>query len=72
MIDKNLSIGDALNKSAELSKRNTGAVWGLFGVMLLIGLIGIVPFIGGLVSFVLGSLYSVAPALRYQQLKQLA
>lgn len=72
MIDKNLSIGDALNKSAELSKLNTGAVWGLFGVMLLIGLIGIIPFVGGLVSFVVGSLYSVAPALRYQQLKKLA
>jgi hypothetical protein len=72
MIDKNLSIGEALNKSAELSKLNTGAVWGLFGVMLLIGLIGIVPFIGGLVSFVVGSLYSVAPAMRYEQLKKLA
>lgn len=72
MIDKNLSIGDALNESAELSKRNTGAVWGLFGVMLLIGLIGIIPFIGGLVSFIVGSLYSVAPALRYQQLKKIA
>jgi len=72
MIDKNLSIGDSLSKSAELSALNTGAIWGLLGVMLLIGLIGIVPFIGGLVSFIIGSLYSVAPAMRYEQLKKLA
>lgn len=72
MIEKNLSIGDSLSKSAELSNRNTGAVWGLLGVMLLIGMISIVPFLGGIVSFIVGSLYSIAPAFRYQQLKKLA
>jgi hypothetical protein len=72
MLDKNLSIREALDQSARLSKRNTGAIWGVLGVMLLIGFINIIPIIGGLASFVFGSLYSIAPALRYQQLKQLA
>jgi hypothetical protein len=72
MIDKNLSISDSLSRSAEISRANTGAIWGVFGVMALIALIGIIPIIGGLISFIVGSLYSVAPAMRYEQLKKLA
>lgn len=72
MIEKNAGIGESLARSAELSKRNTGSVWGLMGVMLLIGLVNIIPYFGGLAAFILGCLYSVAPALRYQQLKKLA
>ncbi len=72
MIEKQIGIREAMDQSAELSKRNTGSVWGVIGVMVLISMIAIVPFIGGLVAFILGSLYSVAPALRYQQLKRLA
>lgn len=75
MIDKKTGIRESMDISAELSRQNTGSVWGVIGVMFLIGLINIVPIVGGLASFVFGSLYSVAPALRYQQLqkvKQLA
>lgn len=72
MIEKNQGIMDSLNESAQFSKINTGAIWGVIGVMFLIGLANIIPIIGGLASFVFGSLYSVAPALRYQQLKKLA
>lgn len=71
MIDKKLSLQEALAESAAISKLNTGSVWGVLGVMFLIGLLNIVPIIGGLAAFVFGSLYSVAPALRYQQLKKL-
>lgn len=71
MIDKKLGIRESMDRSAELSKLNTGSVWGIIGVMFLIGLINIVPIIGGLGSFIFGSLYSVAPALRYLQLKDL-
>lgn len=71
MLDKKCGIRDALNHSAQLSGANTGSVWGLIGVMLLICLVGIVPIIGSLAAFVLGALYSLAPALRYQQLKKL-
>jgi hypothetical protein len=38
----------------------------------MIGLLNVIPIIGGLTSFIVGSLYSVAPALRYTQLKKLA
>jgi hypothetical protein len=72
MLDKKLGIREAMDRSAAISKANTGAVWGVLGVMFLIGLINIVPIIGGLASFAVGALYSVAPALRYQQLKRLA
>jgi hypothetical protein len=72
MLDKNTGIRESLDKSADLTKLNTGSVWGVIGVMILIGLLNIVPIIGGLAAFVFGCLYSVAPALRYQQLKKLA
>jgi hypothetical protein len=72
MIDKNTGIQESLTKSAAISLKNTGAVWGIIGVLFLIGLVNIIPYFGGLAAFVLGSLYSVAPALRYQQLKKLA
>ncbi len=68
MLDKRCGIQEAMDKSAELSRLNTGSVWGIIGVMFLIGLANIIPIIGGLASFTLGSLYSVAPALRYRQL----
>lgn len=72
MLDKKCSIEKALADSHKLSLVNTGAVWGLMGVLFLIGLIGILPLIGSLASFIIGALYSVAPAIRYQQLKKLA
>lgn len=71
MIDKKCSIREALDQSAALGLKNTGSVWGVMGVMLLISLVNILPIIGGLGSFVLGVLYSVAPALRYEQLKKI-
>ncbi len=71
LLDDRKSIKDAMDKSAVLSKSHSGTVWGVIGVMFLISLVNIVPFIGGLVSFILGVLYSVAPALRYQELKHL-
>jgi hypothetical protein len=71
MLDKDLGIREALDESARLSKKNTGAVWGVLGVMLLIGFINIIPIIGSLLSFVFGGLYSIAPAIRYEQLKKL-
>jgi hypothetical protein len=72
MLEKRTSIGEALRQSAALGLKNTGSVWGIIGVMFLIGLLNIVPIIGGLASFAMGGLYSVAPALRYLQLKKLA
>ncbi|MBX4196934.1 hypothetical protein KW801_00045 [Candidatus Saccharibacteria bacterium] len=72
MLDQKVGIREAMDRSAALSKINTGSIWGILGVMLLIGMLNIIPIIGGLASFGFGALYSVAPALRYQQLKKLA
>lgn len=72
MLDKKCGIREAMDQSAKLSLINTRSVWGIIGVMILISFISILPLIGGLLSFVLGMLYAVAPALRYQQLKKLA
>lgn len=71
MLERKCSIGEALNRSHELSMANTSAVWGLIGVLFLIDFIGIIPIIGSIASFILGGLYCVAPALRYKQLKGL-
>lgn len=72
MLDKKLGIRESLDKSTELSKLNPGSIWGIIGVMFLIGLVNIIPVFGGLAAFALGGLYSVAPAIRYMQLKKLA
>jgi uncharacterized membrane protein len=69
LIDKDLSISDALKQSADMSKPFSGAIWGLIGVTFLLGLSGAIPVIGSLISVILGILYSVAPALRYQEIK---
>ncbi len=70
LIDKNLSITGALKESAKASKPYAGAIWGLIGVGILLSLTSIIPVVGGLVSFVLGAAYSVAPALRYGEIKK--
>jgi len=72
MIDRNCGIKEAMERSAAMSKPYSGSIWGIIGVMILISLVGIVPLIGWLASLILGMLYVVAPALRYQQLKRLA
>lgn len=71
MLDKKCSISEAMEQSAKLSLINTSSVWGIIGVIILISFISIIPFIGELLSFVLGMLYSIAPAIRYTQLKKL-
>jgi hypothetical protein len=72
MLDKKCSIKEAMDTSAEISKPYSGYVWGVIGVIFLIGLINIIPFIGWIISFIVGMFYSVAPALRYEELKKLS
>ena len=70
MLDKDLSIGEALKQSAADSKAASGPIWGIIGVSFLIALTGIVPIIGWAISFVLSMLYSAAPALRYREIRR--
>jgi hypothetical protein len=71
MLDKNCGIREAMDRSAAISKPHSGYVWGIIGVGILIGFIGVIPLVGSLIAFIGGMLYSVAPALRYQELKKL-
>ena len=72
MLDKKTGIRQSMEISAKITKPFSGAIYRVYGVMALIGIIAFIPYVGWLVSFVLGVLYSVALALRYQQLKKLA
>lgn len=68
LIDKDLGITESLNQSAQASKKYSSALWGLIGVTILISLPGIIPFIGGIVSAILGIAYYCAPAVRYKEI----
>jgi hypothetical protein len=68
LVSENLSIGEAMKRSAELSKGHAGAIWGVIGVSVLISVTSAVPVLGGILALVLGILYSCAPAMRYKQL----
>jgi hypothetical protein len=70
MIDKKVGIKEAMDQSAAMTKPFSGAIWGIIGVMVLIGLTNVIPFVGWMIAFTLGLLYSVAPALRYEELKK--
>lgn len=69
LIDRNLSIGDALKASAEDSKKYSGAIWGVIGVTILLSAINFIPLVGWLVYLVLSLIYGIAPAIRYEQIK---
>jgi len=67
LIDRNLSIGDALKRSAEAAKRPK-AIWGVLGVTWLFSAPSFIPYIGRPISLALGLLYDNAPTVRYLQI----
>lgn len=69
MLDTRCGIKEAMERSAEMTKPYSKYIWGVIGVMFLIGLLNVIPGVGWLVAFILGMFYSLAPALRYQELK---
>jgi hypothetical protein len=71
MLDKHTGIRESMDMSAAMTKPHSGAIYRVYGIMVLIGLIALIPYVGWLVSFILGMLYSVALALRYQQFKKI-
>lgn len=71
LIDKDLDIKTAMRKSAASSVKNSWAIYGVLGVGLLFGLFGLIPGIGTIIGVILQFLYSVAPALRYHEMKKL-
>jgi uncharacterized membrane protein len=69
LMDQDVSISEAMKISAEMTKPYSGSIWGIIGVSILLSLTGVIPVIGWVISLVLSALYSVAPALRYYELK---
>lgn len=72
LVDQDKPIFEALTTSTKLVKGRVKHVWSVIGVSILLGVTGVLPVIGPLLSFALGALYAVAPALRYYELKKLA
>ena len=72
MADKQTGIFESMKISADLSKPFSLAIWGVIGVSLLISLISVFGELAAIVSAVMSVLYSVAPALRYTELKRLS
>jgi hypothetical protein len=70
LLDTSCSIKEAMEQSAELTKPYSKYIWGIIGVMFLIGLLNVIPGIGWMLAFLLGMYYSLAPALRYQELME--
>lgn len=68
LIDGDLGVMEAMKRSAAATKGRAMAVWGLVGVLFLIGLVGIIPLLGSIASAVLSVVYYCAPAVRYAQL----
>lgn len=71
MIDQDLSIGESMRASNELSKGRAMAVFGVIGVDILIGIPSAIPVVGSFITFILQIGYFCAPAIRYEQLKGL-
>lgn len=71
LIDKDKPIAEALHESWRMTKGHAWAIYSVIIVLLVLGLTGIVPLVGGLIAAVLTAIYSVAPALRYEEIKKL-
>jgi hypothetical protein len=69
--NKEMGVWDAMEKSAQLTKQDPWSVYSILGLMLLFSLFGVFPIIGWIAAFLLHFFYSVAPAIRYQELKKI-
>jgi hypothetical protein len=65
------NIKEAFKTSWEISRGRFGAVYAIILVSILLSLPSFVPVIGPIAAFLLTSIYMVAPALRYEELKKL-
>jgi len=69
VMDRKMGVTEAMETSAKESKEFSSSVYGIIGVNVFFGLIGVIPIIGQIIGAILQILYSVAPALRYFEIK---
>jgi hypothetical protein len=70
LLDKDIGIQEALRRSWNLTR---GYAWPIYSVILfaiLLSITGAIPYLGPIISFLLLVAFAVAPALRYQELKE--
>ena len=72
IIDQKTSIRESFSKSWNMTDGHGGAIYGVIVVSLLLSLTSIVPIFGPLIAFILTSIYTVAPALRYTEIRKLS
>lgn len=70
LVDRDLGILEAMRLSAQETKPFSGSIYGILGVLLLIGLLNIFGVVGTIASAVLGILYSLAFPIRYFEVKK--
>jgi hypothetical protein len=75
LVDKDLSVMQALKQSNDKAIGNMGRIYGAIGVTILVAIfasiIGVVPVIGPLIGIAITIAFSLVVALRYQQLKKI-
>lgn len=72
LIDQKTSIEESFRRSWRMSR---GFAWPIYSVILvsiLLSMTVLFPVLGPLIAFVLTSIYTIAPALRYQELKKIS
>jgi hypothetical protein len=72
LIDQKTAIKEAIRRSWQMTKGYAWPIYSVLLVMLLFSLANILPVIGPIAAFLLLAAYSVAPALRYQEIKRLS
>lgn len=72
LVDKNTGIMESIKQSWHMTRRFAWPVYSILLFTLLIALTSVTPIVGGLIAFALGLLYTVAPALRYEEIKKLS
>lgn len=70
LVDQKTSIGDAFRRSWNMTRGYAWPVYGIILVSIVLSFTTILPIIGALVAFALSSVYMLAPALRYEELKK--
>lgn len=70
LVDQKTSISEAFVKSWEMTKGYMWPIYSIILVTILLSVTNVIPIIGGVVAFLLGAAYTVAPAIRYQELKK--
>ena len=72
LIDQKVGIKEAVKRSWNMTRGFGWPIYSVILVSILLSLTTIVWIFGPIISFILVSIYTVAPALRYQELKKLS